>query len=184
MKKAAKKSARTPAATPASGPSIAVHEKGVKEFERGVGHLHRQNYAEALERFQAIVESHPEEKELVDRAQVYIRICKGMLDRKTSQPKRPEDFFYYGVIRANEADYDEAVKLLGRALESTPKDEKVHYVMASTLALKGERQDALKHLREAIELNAANRIYARNDPDFEPLRDDEGFQNLVHPEEA
>jgi len=54
MKKAAKKSARTPAATPASGPSIAIHEKGVKEFERGVGHLHRQNYTEALERFQAI----------------------------------------------------------------------------------------------------------------------------------
>lgn len=184
MKKAAKKSVRATAPSEAGTPSIAVHEKAVKEFERGVSHLHRQNYAEALERFEAIVTTYPQEKELLDRAQVYVRICKGMADRKPPQPKKPEDFFYFGVIKANEADYDEAVKFLGRALEASPKDEKVHYVLASTLALKGELQDALKHLREAIELNVSNRIYARNDPDFEPLRDDEGFQNLVHPEEA
>src|SRR2546426_631406 len=70
-----------------------------------------------------------------------------------------------------------------KALQANPKDEKVHYVLASTLAAKGDRREALEHLREAIELNATNRIYARNDPDFEPLRDDENFQNLIHPEE-
>jgi tetratricopeptide (TPR) repeat protein len=183
MKKASRKSSRSTAARGAGTPSIAIQEKGVKEFERGVTHLHRQNYAEAVDRFQAVIESHPLEKELLDRAHVYLRICKGMMDRKVAQPKKPEDNFYFGVIKANEANYDEAVKYLDRALQNAPKDEKVHYVMASTLALKGERQDALKHLREAIELNATNRIFARNDPDFEPLRGDEDFQNLVHPEE-
>ncbi len=183
MKRAAKKVGKTaPAAATTS--SWEIEEKALKELERGVAHLQKQNYNEALERFQAIVDSFPQEKELLDRVQVYIRICKGMIDHKTPQPKKPEDFFYFGVIKANEADYDEAVKFLARALEVNPKDEKVHYVMASTLALKGERQDALKHLREAVELNATNRIYAKNDPDFEPLRDDENFQNLIHPEEA
>ncbi len=185
MKKAAKKIARAPVARQTGSPSLAIHEKAIKEFERGVGHLHRQNYAEALERFQAIVQTYPQEKELLDRAQVYVRICRGMADRnKAPQPKKPEDFFYFGVIKANEADYDEAVKFLDRALQASPKDEKIHYVLASTLALKGDRQEALKYLREAIELNTTNRIYARNDPDFEPLRDEEDFQNLVHPEEA
>jgi hypothetical protein len=56
-------------------------------------------------------------------------------------------------------------------------------VLASTLALKGDRGEAVKHLREAIDLNATNRVYARNDPDFEPIRDDENFQNLIYPEE-
>ena len=73
--------------------------------------------------------------------------------------------------------------MLEHALQNNPKDEKVHYVLASTLALKGERREALEHLQQAIELNATNRVYARNDPDFEPLRDDENFQNLIHPEE-
>jgi len=183
MKKAAaRKSSKAPA-TAAPPNTWMIHEKALKEFERGVGLLQKQSYGEALERFQAIVTGFPQEKELTDRAQAYARICHNLLDRREAQPRKPEDFFYYGVIKANEADYDEAAKLLERALQTDPKDEKAHYVLASTLALKGDRRQALEHLREAIELNATNRIYARNDPDFEPLRDDENFQNLIHPEE-
>ncbi len=183
MKKSAtKKTPRTPAGS-ATTNTWMIHEKALKEFERGVGLLQKQSYTEALERFQTIIGSFPQEKELTDRAHVYLRICQNMLERKDPQPRKPEDFFYYGVIKANEASYEEAVRLLEKALEATPKDEKVHYVLASTLAAKGDRREALEHLREAIELNATNRIYARNDPDFEPLRDDENFQNLIHPEE-
>ena len=182
MKKAApRKPAKAPATTATN--TWMIHEKALKEFERGVAQLQRQNYPEALERFQAVVQGHPQEKELLDRAQVYIRICKEMGDRKVAQPKTTEETFYFGVLKANEADYDEAVSLFERALQAAPKDEKIHYVMASTLALKGDRLEALDHLKQAIELNATNRIYARNDPDFEPLRDDETFQDLIHPEE-
>jgi len=183
MKKAApRKPAKAPATTATN--TWMIHEKALKEFERGVGLLQKQSYSEAIERFQAIVGSFPQEKELTDRAQVYLRICQNVLERKEPQPRKPEDFFYFGVIKANEANYDEAVKFLEKALQANPKDEKVHYVMASTLAAKGDRREALDHLREAIELNAANRIYARNDPDFEPIRDDDNFQNLIHPEEV
>jgi tetratricopeptide (TPR) repeat protein len=168
MKKApAKKTTKTPAKIAPTNTWM-INEKALKEFERGVSLLQKQSYSEALERFQAIVGSFPQEKELTDRANVYLRICRNLLERKEPQPRRPEDFFYHAVIRA---------------LQAAPKDEKVHYVLASTLALKGERREALEHLREAIELNTTNRIYARNDPDFEPLRDDENFQNLIHPEE-
>lgn len=183
MKKAAKKPGK-PVPSTATPNSWEFQEKALKDFERGVMALGKQNYAGALEHFQAIVDGFPKEKELLDRAQVYIRICKGMADQKPAQPRKPDEFFYYGVMKANDAEYEEAVKYLDRALEANPKDEKVHYVLASTLALKGDRQDALKHLREAVELNATNRVYARNDPDFEPLREDEDFMNLIHPEEA
>ena len=182
MKKAAaKKSTRAQATAPMN--TWMIHEKAIKEFERGVTLLQKHSYPEALERFQAVVTGFPQEKELTDRAQVYVRICNGMSDRREPQPRKPEDFFYYGVMKANEANYDEAVKFLERALQTSPKDEKVHYVLASTLAQKGERRQALERLKEAIELNTTNRIHARNDPDFEQLRDDENFQNLIHPEE-
>ena len=184
MKKAApRKPAKAPA-TAATTNTWMIHEKALKEFERGVGLLQKQSYSEAIEHFKTIVGSFPQEKELTDRAHVYLRICQNVLERKEPQPRKPEDFFYYGVIKANEANFDEAVRLLEKALQANPKDEKVHYVMASTLAAKGDRREALEHLREAIELNTTNRIYARNDPDFEPLRDDDNFQNLIHPEEV
>ena len=183
MKKATARKTTKTTTTAATTNTWMIHEKALKEFERGVGLLQKQSYSEARERFQAIVASFPQEKELTDRANVYLRICQNLLERREPQPRKPEDFFYYGVIRANEANFDEAVRFLEKALEATPKDEKVHYVLASTLASKGDRREALEHLKEAIELNATNRIHARNDPDFENLRDDENFQNLIHPEE-
>jgi tetratricopeptide (TPR) repeat protein len=185
MKKtAARKGTRAPAAGAAKSNTWMIHEKALKEFERGISLMQKQGYSEAREKFRSIVVSFPQEKELLDRSSIYIRICDGLIDRKETHPRKPEDFFYFGVIRANEANYDEAVKLFDKALQANPKDEKVHYVLASTLALKGDRREALSHLKEAIELSATNRIYARNDPDFEPLRDDESFQNLIHPEEV
>jgi tetratricopeptide (TPR) repeat protein len=185
MKKtAARKTTKASGAGAATTNTWMIHDKALKEFERGVGLIQKQSYAEAREKFRSIVELFPQEKELLDRSTVYIRICDGLIDKKDAGPKKPEDFFYFGVLRANEANYEEAVKLFDKALQANPKDEKVHYVLASTLALKGDRREALTHLKDAIELNATNRIYARNDPDFELLRDDEGFQNLIHPEEV
>lgn len=159
-----------------------IEDKALKEFEKALGLVHKKNYQEALDRFRGIVETYPRERELLDRANVYIRVCQGNM-KKGSNPKQPDALFYHGVMRANEADFDGAVGYLSRALEASPKDERVLYVMASTLALKGERQDAIKHLRDAVQINPTNRIHARNDPDFEPLRDDESFQDLIYPEE-
>src|SRR5216117_4064664 len=105
MKKApAKKITKTPARTAPTNTWM-IHEKALKEFERGVGLLQKQSYSEALERFQTIVTGFPQEKELTDRAQAYTRICRNLLDQREPQPRKPEDFFYYGVIKANEADY-------------------------------------------------------------------------------
>ena len=184
MTKSTRKISRPRSKAPgASGNAWDIQDKALKEFEKGIGLLHRQNYAEALERFETILDQYGGEKELADRTRSYVRICQSQLDRKTSQPRKIDEFFYQGVMKANEADFDAAVGYLDRALQTNPKDEKVHYVLASTLALKGDRGEAVKHLREAIDLNVTNRIYARNDPDFEPIRDDESFQNLIYPEE-
>lgn len=184
MKKGTKKVSRSSAAKQPTTNTWMIHEKAIKELEKGMNHLHRQHYADALANFKTIVDTYPQEKELQDRAQVYLRICESRLEKKPGQPKRPEDLFYIGVIKANEADYDQAVDYLGKALQANPQDEKIHYVLASTLALKGSREEALKHLRQAVDLNPMNRIHARNDPDFETIRDDDTAQNILYPEEA
>jgi len=184
MKKATKKVVKSQPAR-RTGNTWNIQEKAIREMERGLQNLHKQNYAEALVHFQAIRDGYPQEMELLDRAQMYARVCRNMMEEKKSTAQRkPEEMFYLGVMKANEARYEEAVDLLDRALQLYPRDDKTHYVMASTRALKGDRELALTHLKEAIELNGANRIYAQNDPDFEPIRGDDGFQNLIYPDEA
>ncbi len=182
MRKApAKKVSKTPAI--ARKNTWMIQEKALKEYERGIQLLRKQNYSEARTHFRAVLDGYPQEREILDRSRIYIRICDDMTEKPEFHPRKPEDHFYLGVIKTNEAEYDEAMKCFEKALQATPKDEKIHYVMASTLALKGERRQALEYLKTAIELNATNRIYARNDPDFEPLREEDDFANLVHPEE-
>jgi len=97
-----------------------IHEKALKEFERGVGLLQKQSYSEAMERFQSIVGSSHRRRSSPDRAQVYLKICQNMLERKDPQPRKPEDFFYFGVIKANEANYDEAASFCRRRSRRTP----------------------------------------------------------------
>jgi tetratricopeptide (TPR) repeat protein len=184
MKKAPKKVVKTSAAVAPGGNTWAIQDKALKEMERGLSLMHKQSFTEALPHFEAIVKDFPQEKELVDRVQSYARICRNQIHKSKPPSPRPEDYYYLGVIKANEANYGEAVEFLDRALQVNPKDEKAHYVMASTRSMRGEREPAIKHLTEAITLNITNRYYAQNDPDFEPLRGDDDFENLVHPEEA
>lgn len=183
MKKATKKVVKPKPATGTAN-SWNIQEKAIKEMERGLQNLHKQSYGEALGYFQAIVDGFPQDKELIDRAQMYVRVCRNLMEEKKAASHRaPEEMFYLGVMKANDASYDEAVEFLDRALQANPRDDRAHYVMASTRALKGDRELALKHLQEAIGINTTNRVYAQNDPDFEPIRGDDGFQNLIYPEE-
>jgi len=183
MKKSTKKVTRPAPTSPPANPWM-IQDKALKELERGVQHLHKQEYAEALQNFTAIIDGFPEDKELLDRAKIYKQICAARMKPAPETPRDPANLFYLGVMKANEADFDGAVGYLEQALRTSPEDEKIHYVLASTLALKGERGPAVDHLRRAIDLNTLNRIHARNDPDFEPIRDDDALQSLLYPEEA
>ncbi|HEY9231506.1 MAG TPA: tetratricopeptide repeat protein, partial [Blastocatellia bacterium] len=54
------------------------------------------------------------------------------------------------------------------------------YYVANLYALKGDADQALKYLQDAIaKLPAVNRVRASIDPDFDTLRDDPRFQKLI-----
>jgi hypothetical protein len=53
--------------------------------------------------------------------------------------------------------------------------------MAATAARAGDSATALKSLRQAVSVGPANRAQARQDPDFDTLRDDEEFLSIVYP---
>ncbi len=173
--KKSKKAQKTAAA-------LSVHaEQAIHEYQQALQLLRKQQYAEAAEGFKAILKSHPQEKEVGDRCRAYLRICERGPGDKVLPLKRVEDYYYQGILECNRQQYDEALKHLDRALKLNPKDDRVLYVLASTQALKGDREQALSALKEAIDLNALNRIHAQQDPDFEPLRDDDAFLDLVLP---
>jgi len=53
------------------------------------------------------------------------------------------------------------------------------YNLACCESLAGRTSDALKHLRQAIDLSEQFRSYAKGDSDFDPIRDEPAFKELV-----
>jgi tetratricopeptide (TPR) repeat protein len=68
----------------------------------------------------------------------------------------------------------------GRELiESDPRYPEPLYNLACCESLSGRTSDAIEHLRQAIDMQEQLRAYAKEDSDFEPIRDEPAFKELV-----
>jgi len=68
----------------------------------------------------------------------------------------------------------------GRALlDAEPQYAGLFYNVACCESLAGRRADAVEHLRRAIELSERFRSCAKADSDFDPIRDEPAFKELL-----
>jgi hypothetical protein len=68
----------------------------------------------------------------------------------------------------------------GRALVADhPQYGGLLYNLACCESLAGRTADAIDHLRGAIDMSEASRAYARDDPDFDPIREEPAFRELL-----
>jgi hypothetical protein len=68
----------------------------------------------------------------------------------------------------------------GRALvEAHPQYADLFYNVACCESHAGRTSDAVDHLRRSIELSERFRAYAKDDSDFDPIRDEPAFKELI-----
>jgi tetratricopeptide (TPR) repeat protein len=68
----------------------------------------------------------------------------------------------------------------GRALvEAHPEYPALFYNLACVESLAGRTNDALEHLRRSVELSERSRAYAKGDSDFDAIRDEPAFKELI-----
>jgi tetratricopeptide (TPR) repeat protein len=68
----------------------------------------------------------------------------------------------------------------GRGLvEAHPDYTTLYYTLACCESLAGQTTEALEHLRRSIEMSERSRAYAKDDSDFDPIRDEPAFRELV-----
>jgi tetratricopeptide (TPR) repeat protein len=179
---AAKKSrSKTPVTEPAAAPHTEGYEQALGEFARGLELTHAGEYKEALELFQKISSGNPDEPELTERARAYASVCNRKLATEPEAPTTAEGLYLLGVIRSNDGRLDEALDLLNRGLAMEPGSARLHYARASAYALKGQADAAVADLRSAVEGDPKLRFQAGNDPDFERIRDEASFIDVIEP---
>jgi len=158
-----------------------TYEKAVEGFSAAVELLHKQEYAQARDQFREIAAANADEPTLVDRARTYAGICEKQMAPPEDSPESADDFYYRAVLLANDGDYDDALPLFERALVDLPDSPKVLFARASTWALKGNAEAAVADLRRAISADPQVRFQAANDPDFEPIREEPAFIDIIEP---
>jgi tetratricopeptide (TPR) repeat protein len=163
-------------------PVVSRPQPGLDNFEKGVKALGRKDFSRARDIFDALIAAHPEEQDLVERAKAYRTLCDRALEKApTFRPKTFDELLHHGVYLHNRGEYPEALKALQKAAEIHPRNEHVLYCLAATAARAGDSPAALKSLRQAVAASPANRAQARQDPDFDTLREHEEFVSIVYP---
>jgi tetratricopeptide (TPR) repeat protein len=157
------------------------YEKAVGEFADALEKMRGGDFAAAVERFEQIRTTNPDEPVLGERAATYIRICNAKMAEPAAEPASAEDCYYQAVLLINRRDTQAAIAMLERALRENPGAPDYLYARASAWALEGKAESAVKDLREAIKGEPAMRFQAVNDPDFEPIREEPAFIDIIEP---
>ena len=152
-----------------------------KLYEEAMRHFQEQKFGKAKQALEKVLEG--PSRELVDRAQVHLRICERRISRSVeTAPRTAEEHYHHGVAMMNLGRWEDSRQALERARKIAPKADYVIYALAALDSLTGEVESAMTHLKLAIELRPENRYHARNDQDFAYLLEDPRFTELLYPE--
>ena len=155
--------------------------QALQSYEAGLRAMQEHKFDKAKPQFQKVLTG--PSKELIDRATVHLNICNQHLEKSAAaQFKTPEEHFDYAVSLMNVGDYVTAREHLDKLLKQNAKADYVIYGLAALECLTGHVEDSLRHLDEALHLNAQLRFQARNDSDFQNLAEDPRFTELLYPD--
>lgn len=148
-------------------------------YERGLQALQRRDFAAAADALRNVIARYPDERELLERARLYLKVCERELEPREQAPRTADDWVYAATVALNSADEPAALHHLTRALEANPRHDHAHYMMAVATARRGDAERSFEHLRQAVALNPENRSLARQDPELESLRLLSGFADAL-----
>lgn len=148
-------------------------------LEKGIKQLHDHEYKAARSSFQAVLDKHSDERDICVRAASYVKTCDTHLSPPTFVPATADDYYNLGILKHNERDYDEAIRLFTEAGKIDPKGDHVYYALAASSAYKNDLPAVLKNLERAVKMNPDNIAFAKNDMDFDAVRKETGFAELL-----
>jgi tetratricopeptide (TPR) repeat protein len=166
----------TPTGPQSTAQRRSTYFEAVALYERGLEALQKHAYAEAAKLLESVLRQYPEEKELHERVRLYLNICHRQATQRQAAPQTIDERLYAATLAINGGQYDQAIAHLRLVRDEDPDNDHAIYMLAVAHAQRDEHAEAVAHLERAIALNPENRALARNDPDLEPLHDDDAFR--------
>jgi tetratricopeptide (TPR) repeat protein len=154
------------------------------QYQRAVELVHRGDYAAARPIFAELETAHRGELQLAERCRTFGRICDQRLEPAQPEPQNDEERYQRAVHLCNEGRGAEALPLLEQCLRSDPTSVRCLYLRSVAFALEGQAEAAISGLRQAIAVEPKVRYQVANDTDFERIRENPAFIDLIEPTPA
>ena len=158
-----------------------AYEQALRDFATAIDLLREGSYAKSMEIFDALRKENTDEPVLAQRARTYATICARKLAPPDRKPETAEELYFAGVVSANDGQYAQAVEYLDRAARLDASSAGVLYARAAARALSGLAEGAAADLRQAVAIDPRCRFQAANDPDFDKVRDEAVFIDVIEP---
>ena len=157
--------------------------QALRVYAAGVTAVQKRKFSIAAKALNEIIDNYPEERELLERAKLYLAVCDRELKPAVSEPTSLDERIYAATVSLNGGAVKAAIEHLNAVASEKPTDANVHYMLAVAHALSGDTDTSVTHLERAITLNPDNRLLARQEPDFGNIRGNDRFRDLTAPEE-
>ncbi|HEX3142638.1 MAG TPA: protein kinase [Pyrinomonadaceae bacterium] len=162
-------------------------ERVVASYNRARIFTYQNDYARAMRELDegaAVEPDHPLIKTFRARALYYhddvVKAAEILEQVLEQQPQldgiRPIYATFLSALGFNE---EARAQLTDEVKETANTDHDVSYWLASAYAMEGEREEALKWLRRALELGNHNRAWFEKDKNWDSLRDDPEYQQII-----
>jgi tetratricopeptide (TPR) repeat protein len=175
----------TPRTAPFKPRNIAAYEAAIEQFTTATALFVNGQFAEALPHFEAVAAAAADDEPILsDRARTYASICSRKLATPTSAGDDADGLYHRGVVAANAGRLDEAWAALEGAVAQKPNDASIRYARASVRGLQGNAEGAAFELKKAVTLDAKFRYQAASDSDFDKVRDEAAFIDIIEPSNA
>jgi tetratricopeptide (TPR) repeat protein len=143
--------------------------------------LRKGDFAAARDQFDTVLSSIKDEPVLAERSRMYRAVCERRLAPATEVGTTPDELYHRAVMESNRGNPSGAIQLFDQALQQTPNSARILYARASAWALSAKAEAAVNDLRQAIAIEPTIRFQAVNDPDFERIREEPGFIDIIEP---
>lgn len=155
-------------------------------YEQGLKFYYERNFSEALTLFNQVLSTDPQNYQALNsKGATYAfqgRYSEGISLIQQAIHINPEFVyarFNLGLAYELAGNYEKSIEAYEEALKLDEKDVWSYYGIASIYGRKGDVEKVIEWLRPAIALDPEVKAVARDEKDFNPVKNDSRFQSLL-----
>lgn len=155
-------------------------------FNKGFMLLELKRHEEALNAFKKTIELNPYDPDAWFNKGIVLSNLKRYEEALVAyekaielNPHDPKTWFNKGITLGNLKRNNEELAAYGKAIELNPDGPDAWFNKACCFSLNGDTSLAIQNLKQSIDIDSTFRDKAKKDPDFDNIRNNTGFKEII-----